>query len=72
MTRHFLTMTDLRESELQALLREAARVKRRRATGSRALTGKTVALVFQKPSMRTRVAFEVAVTQLGGSIIYMG
>ena len=47
-------------------------VKRRRAASSRALAGKTVALVFQKPSMRTRVAFEVAVAQLGGSIIYMG
>ncbi len=72
MTRHFLTMTDLRQPELQALLREAARVKRRRATGSRARAGKTVALVFQKPSMRTRAAFEVAVAQLGGSVIYMG
>jgi ornithine carbamoyltransferase len=36
------------------------------------LAGRTIALVFQKPSMRTRVAFEVAVLQLGGSVIYLG
>jgi ornithine carbamoyltransferase len=70
--RHFLTMTDVSEAELAGLLRSAAAMKRQRARTSSALVGKTVALVFQKPSMRTRVAFEVAVLQLGGSIIYLG
>ena len=70
--RHFLTMTDVREDELRGLLREAAASKRLRTRGSRALDGKVVALVFQKPSMRTRVAFEVAVLQLGGSVVYLG
>ena len=72
MTRHFLTITDLSERELQGLLREAARFKRRRSSGRQRLAGRTVALVFQKPSMRTRVAFEVAVLQLGGSVVYLG
>ena len=70
--RHFLTLTDVTERELQGLLRSAAAAKRQRTRGSTTLAGKTVALVFQKPSMRTRVAFEVAVLQLGGSVIYLG
>jgi len=70
--RHFLTITDVSEAQLAGLLRSAAAAKRQRARGSSALAGKTVALVFQKPSMRTRVAFEVAVLQLGGSVIYLG
>ncbi|MBI3997192.1 MAG: ornithine carbamoyltransferase [Candidatus Omnitrophica bacterium] len=70
--RHFLTLTDVTEAELRALLSETARYKRSRVYHHQALAGRTVALVFQKPSMRTRVAFEVAVLQLGGSVIYLG
>ena len=70
--RDFLTVTDLRESELRGILRDAARSKRSRAFGAKALAGRIIALVFQKPSMRTRVAFEVAVLQLGGSVISLG
>ena len=71
-TRHFLTIADLGEEGLCALLRGAARMKGNRAYGRRVLAHHTIALVFQKPSMRTRVAFEVAVLQLGGSVIYLG
>ena len=70
--RHFLTVTDCSEGELRALMVEAARYKRQRTHGRNSLSGKTVALVFQKPSMRTRVAFEVAVLQLGGSVVSLG
>ena len=70
--RHFLTLTDFSETELYRLLACAKRCKRDRTHGRRTLAGKTVALVFQKPSMRTRVAFEVAVLQLGGSVISLG
>ncbi|MBI3083431.1 MAG: ornithine carbamoyltransferase [Candidatus Omnitrophica bacterium] len=72
MLRHFLTLTDFSETELRGLLACAKRCKRERGYGRRTLTGKTVALVFQKPSMRTRVAFEVAVLQLGGAVVYLG
>ena len=72
MKRDFLTITDLKKSELTALLSHAARCKRQRMYGQRALAGQTIALVFQKPSMRTRAAFEVAVLQLGGSVVYLG
>lgn len=70
--RHFLAISDLSERELRGVLDDAARSKRARGPGSRALAGRVVALVFQKPSMRTRVAFEVAVLQLGGAVICLG
>ncbi len=72
MIRHFLTLSDLNASELRRLLGLAAQLKRRRSLGRTALTGRTIALVFQKPSMRTRAAFEVAVYQLGGTVISLG
>jgi len=70
--RHFLRVTDVSERELWELLRSAAQLKRQPTVGRSALANRTVALVFQKPSMRTRVAFEVAVLQLGGSVVYLG
>ncbi|MBI4341975.1 MAG: ornithine carbamoyltransferase [Candidatus Omnitrophica bacterium] len=72
MAQDLLTITDLHRAELDHLLKQAERCKRSRTLGARTLAGKTVALVFQKPSMRTRVAFEVAVLQLGGTVIYLG
>ena len=72
MTRHFLTVTDVSAAELRSLFALAARMKRNRRLSAGALAGKIIALVFQKPSMRTRVAFEVAILQLGGSPIYLG
>lgn len=69
--RHFLDLQDLSTDELIRLLDRAAELKAA-PLSSNALKGKVVALAFQKPSMRTRVAFEVAVTQLGGSALYLG
>lgn len=66
-----LTITDLSRAELSGLLKQAAACKRNRAAGARLLAGKTIALVFQKPSMRTRVSFEVAVLELGGGVVYL-
>ena len=70
--RHFLTIPDLSVEELQQVLRRAVLLKVNRLARPALLKGKTVALVFQKPSMRTRVAFEVAVLELGGSVVYLG
>ncbi|MBI3087754.1 MAG: ornithine carbamoyltransferase [Candidatus Omnitrophica bacterium] len=69
---HFLSIADLSERQLRACLRLAARCKRNPRLGARALEGRVLALVFQKPSVRTRVSFEVAVRQLGGSAMYLG
>ena len=65
MTRHFLTGAELTPGELHALLDRAAELKAD-PHGSRALDGRVVALIFQKPSTRTRVSFEAGIVELGG------
>src|SRR5271155_272102 len=65
MTRHFLTGAELTASELNALLDRAAELKAAPLSW-RGLSGKSVALIFQKPSTRTRLSFEVGVHELGG------
>ena len=62
---HFLTGAELTAADLQALLDRALELKAA-PLSSRALAGRSVALVFQKPSTRTRVSFEVGVHELGG------
>jgi ornithine carbamoyltransferase len=71
--RHFLNLMSISPDDLRRLLTEAARLKRERADGVRShtLDGKVVALVFEKPSMRTRVSFESAVSQLGGKALFL-
>jgi ornithine carbamoyltransferase len=64
--RHLLTGAELSAAELSALLDRAAELKRD-PLGSDALAGSSVALIFQKPSTRTRVSFEVGVAELGGN-----
>ena len=65
MARHFLTGEELTAAELGGLIARAMELKRDRLS-SRALEGKSVALVFDKPSTRTRVSFETGVHELGG------
>ncbi len=63
--RHFLTGAELTAAELDVLLDRALELKRSPLSSS-ALAGASVALIFQKPSTRTRVSFEVGVHELGG------
>jgi ornithine carbamoyltransferase len=63
--RHFLTGSEPSPAELQKLLARAAELKSAPLQSS-ALAGRTVALIFQHPSTRTRVSFEVGVAELGG------
>ncbi len=65
MTRHFLTGEELTSDELTGLLERATELKADRQA-SRALAGRSVALIFEKPSTRTRISFEVGVHELGG------
>ena len=65
MTRHFLTGAELTAMELDALLDRALELKAA-PRSSRALAGRSVALVFEKPSTRTRLSFEVGIDELGG------
>lgn len=67
--RHFLDLCDLSAEELRAILAAAKRVKaRRRAAlpGDRILAGKSIAMIFEQPSMRTRMSFDVGIRELGG------
>jgi len=69
--RHLLAVDDLAASEIAALLRLGSYLKFRRvAEQGQLLRGKTLAMLFEKPSLRTRVSFEVAMTQLGGHVIF--
>src|SRR4051794_16560716 len=69
MARHFLTGEELARDELSALLDRALELKAGRSSGegADALARRSVALVFEKPSTRTRVSFEVGVAELGGT-----
>lgn len=68
---HFLQVEDLAAGELAGLLRLASFLKNRPAAEHRTLLrGRTVALLFEKPSLRTRVSFEVATAKLGGETLF--
>lgn len=71
--RHFLNLSDFSAEDLAALLESAARLKAARKAGvpAQTLMGKVVALIFEKPSLRTRVSFEAAVAQLGGTSLFL-
>jgi len=71
-SRHYLSVLDLAPAELERVLELAASFKRDRAAGrasDRPLEGKHVALLFEKPSLRTRSTFTIAVRELGGDVI---
>ncbi|UVS69171.1 ornithine carbamoyltransferase [Nitrososphaera viennensis] len=72
--RDLLSMQDLSAADIQAILKLAAKLKKEQKAGKARplLRGKTLGMIFQKPSTRTRVSFEVGMSQLGGSAIYLG
>ena len=72
MKRDLLSLQDLSGGEITALLELTQQLKRGEHRPDNPLKGKTVALVFQKPSNRTRVSFEVGTFQLGGNCLYLG
>jgi len=69
----FLSITDYTTEMLKDLLRTSARLKSLYSVGGTdlCLTGKVLAMLFEKPSLRTRISFHVAMTDLGGSAIYV-
>ena len=68
--RHFLDLRDFDAATLRQMLDVAANYKRG-GVSSRPLAGKTLALIFEKPSTRTRVSFEVGMRQLGGDVVVL-
>lgn len=71
--KHFLAVSDFSREELEAMLDLAVRLKQERRRGGNApvLQGKVLAMVFQKPSLRTRVSFDMAMRHLGGDALYL-
>ena len=69
--RDFLTLRDFSADEILEILKLAKKVKESRDTFRGALDGKGVAMIFEKPSTRTRISFEMAISELGGIPIYL-
>ncbi len=73
MKNHLLALKDCSERQLTALVERAITLKREAAEGKRnqTLAGRTISMLFDKPSTRTRVSFEAAMYGLGGQVIHM-
>lgn len=74
MKRDLISIADLAREQVESIFSLARRLKADRKDGlpHPYLAGKTLAMIFEKPSLRTRVTFEVGMTQLGGSVVYLG
>jgi len=68
---NFLSIKDYSPEEIRYLLELAAEMKAHPSAHTGALRGKTLALIFEKPSLRTRVSFDVGIQQLGGFSVYL-
>jgi ornithine carbamoyltransferase len=71
MKRDFLAVTDFNETEVRETLKLAADLKKKKGQVLDVLKGKTVACIFHKPSLRTRISFEVGIHELGGHSLYI-
>jgi ornithine carbamoyltransferase len=69
--RDLLTIADLDSAQVTGIIDHAAAMKKDPGRFTGALQGRTLAMIFQKPSLRTRVTFETGMTQLGGHAIYI-
>ena len=70
--KHLLSLKDYAREDLEEIFDLAAKLKADPSAYSEALGGKTLGMIFQKPSTRTRVSFEVGMFQLGGHALYLG
>jgi ornithine carbamoyltransferase len=72
MKKDFIAVKELSKHDIEEIFGLTDKLKINKAKFAKALSGKTLALIFQKPSNRTRVSFEVGMYQLGGNSIYLG
>jgi len=73
MLKHLLTLSDLTQSDFEVFFERAMELKKRQKQGTthRSLVGKSLGLLFDKPSTRTRASFEAAMVQLGGTPLFI-
>ena len=71
MKKDLISIKNLTTQEIEELFNLAVKLKMNKSKFNKVLAGKTLALIFQKPSNRTRVSFEVGMYQLGGNAIYL-
>jgi ornithine carbamoyltransferase len=69
--KHFLDLDRFEKDTLRGILDLGIGYKKKGATAEKPLTGKVLAMIFEKPSTRTRVSFDVAMRQLGGQTLFM-
>jgi len=69
---HFLADDQLNKSQLLALIQLAIKIKKTPTDYNQALAGKSVAMIFEKPSLRTHVSFDMGINKLGGHALYLG
>jgi len=70
-TSDLLTVAELSREEIEMLLTTAAAFKRRPQDFRQLLAGRTLTMLFEKPSLRTRVSFEIGFAKLGGQVLYI-
>ncbi len=74
MPRHFVDLLELTTAEAERLIGQSLQLKRDEKRGRDRpplLSGRTLGLMFEKPSLRTRVSFEAAIARLGGNAIFL-
>ncbi len=70
MVRHLLKISDLSKAEIEKIINKAIELKKKPQDFTSALKGETLLMIFEKPSLRTRISFEVGMQQLGGHAIF--
>ena len=72
--RNFINLSDIKKEELDKILKRAKQLKKLRSKGNsfkNSLANVNLAMIFEKPSTRTRVSFEIAIKELGGQAIIL-